>query len=428
MNLLEDLNARGFLAQQTAPVEELDHFLSEKPRIIYAGFDPTADSLQAGNLVPVMGLRRFQQAGHKPIALVGGATGMIGDPSGKSDERNLLIPETLEHNLSCQKKQLEQLLDFGTDENKVMIVNNYDWMKEFSFLEFLRDVGKNFRIGEMMSKDSVKNRIGSEGSGMSYTEFSYQILQGYDFYHLYKNMDCEIQIGGSDQWGNIVSGTELIRRKLGVETQAFGITFPLVTTATGEKLGKSAGNAIWLDPEKTSPYEFYQYWINTDDRDVERYLLMFSFKPLNKIKAIVEEHQTAPERRMGQKALAEEITEMVHGQDQLQKALSASKVLFGGSIEGLSADDLKSIFSDVPSTSIDESDLNEGISILDLFAQVELSPSRGQAKKLVQSGGAYLNNEKITDIGLVVKKENLASESVLILRSGKKKYHLVQLN
>ncbi|MBN1516765.1 tyrosine--tRNA ligase [Candidatus Sumerlaeota bacterium] len=423
VGLMEELQARGFIAQTTAPQEELEKFFAEAPRTVYCGFDPTAESLHVGNLVPIIGLRHFQRAGHRPIVVMGGATGMVGDPSGKSSERNLLMADQIERNLAGQRVQFERLLDFS-GANPAMIVNNYDWMKNFTLIDFLRDVGKHFRMGEMLSKDSVKSRL--DGEGMSFTEFSYQLLQGYDFLHLWEQEQCTAQLGGSDQWGNIVAGTELIRRKHGSASNSFGVTFPLLTTATGEKFGKSAGNAVWLDPEKTSPYQYYQYFIRADDRDVERLLLLLTFLPIEEIKAAAQAHTETPHQREGQRLLAREMTRWAHGEAGLAKAEQASQALFGGSIDGLSDADLNDIFADVPSTAIAKAELEAGIPLIQLLADSGLCKSKGEARKLIQNGGAYVNNNKQTDIQAALNLGHLASESMLVLRSGKKNYCLVR--
>ncbi|MFC1601800.1 tyrosine--tRNA ligase [Candidatus Sumerlaeota bacterium] len=424
VGLIEELTARGFAAQQSAPSAELESFLAEKPRTVYAGFDPTADSLHVGNLIPIIGLRHFQRAGHRAIAVIGGGTGMIGDPSGKDSERSLLDNETLAANVEGQRRQLERLLDASGGVTAAKVVDNIEWLASFSLIDFLRDVGKHFRIGEMLARESVRRRL--EGEGLSFTEFSYQLLQAYDFYHLFRHEDCELQIGGSDQWGNILGGTELIRKLSGADAHA--VTFPLITTATGEKFGKSAGNAVWLDPAQSSPYQFYQYFIRTDDRDVERYLHYFTFLPLEEIAALAAQHAAAPERRDGQRKLAEEITRFVHGEQELAKVQRATQILFGGEISGLSDRELGEIFADVPSTTMLRDALAAGPPLAELLASTGLCPSKGAARKMIQSGGAYVNNQRAADPRQAVTTADLASEHVLVLRTGKKNYHLIRID
>ena len=423
MGLVQELLARGILAQHSAPVEQLEEFLAKEPRTLYCGFDPTADSLHVGNLLPIMGLRHFQLAGHRPIAVMGGGTGMVGDPSGKDAERQLLDQDAIEHNLAGQRKQMERLLEFSGN-GAALMVNNADWLASLQLLDFLRDIGKSFRIGEMIARESVKRRL--EGEGMSFTEFSYQLLQGYDFFQLFKQYDCRIQIGGTDQWGNIVAGIDLIRKQCGGE--AFALTFPLITTASGEKFGKSAGNAIWLDPEKTSPYQFYQFWIRTDDRDVEDYLKYFTHLPLSEIEELCRTHDAAPEKRQAQQVLAKEVTLLLHGQENLAGALKASHALFGGELTGLADRELEEAFSEAPSTQLPRQQLAEGISAIELLTLTGLCSSKGAARKLIQAGGAYVNNQRLTDIKAMITLAELASERIIILRSGKKNHHLVRLD
>jgi tyrosyl-tRNA synthetase len=422
LTTFQELEERGFVEQVTNE-EHLKKALNDSQVTFYVGFDPTADSLHIGNLLPIMGMAFLQRHGHKPIALVGGATGMIGDPSGKSAERELLTAEVAESNSNAIKKQLERFLDFSGTSAAVM-VNNLDWIGRFSYIEWLREVGKHFSVNAMIAKESVKRRLEDRDQGISYTEFSYQLLQAYDFSHLFKEYECTMQAGGSDQWGNITAGIDLIRRQHRAE--GFGITFPLVTTSSGEKFGKSAGNAVWLDSERTSPYQFYQYWIQTDDRDVDRLLRFFTFLHPDEISEIVTEHEKEPHRRLGQKRLAEEVTRVVHGQDALDSAIKASKVLFGGSLEGLNDRELIEIFNDVPSSNLEFARLDTGVPLLDLMQESGLFKSKGEARRMIKAGGAYLNNESISDMDLVLTREQLASESVMILRSGKKKYHLIR--
>ncbi len=423
-SIMETLTLRGFVSQKSH--EQLDEKLA-KPMVVYAGFDPTADSLHIGNLLQIMLLAQFQRHGHKPIAVVGGATAMIGDPSGKSEERKLLDEETIQRNAEGIKKQLQHFLDFdnnsSANSNAAVLVNNNDWIGKFSFVEFLRDVGKYFRVGEMMGKESVRKRLNSS-AGMSFTEFSYQLLQGYDFVHLSREYNCRLQVGGDDQWGNITAGIELGRKLDGSEL--YGLTSPLLTTADGKKFGKTESGTVWLDSKRTSPYEFYQYWMRCDDRDVIDLLKRFTFMPLSEIEELAQQVARQPEKRQAQQVLAAEVTRLVHGQRQLDLAQKASEILFGKEISGLSDDDLNSIFSDVPSSNLSRSTLQEGLSLIDALCQTKLCNSRGEAKKIIKSGGAYLNNQRISDIGYTLGISDLASQTVMILRTGKKKYHLLR--
>lgn len=419
-NIIDTLAQRGFVSQKSD--EKLADKL-QKPVVLYAGFDPTAVSLHVGNLLQIMLLAQFQRHGHRPIALVGGATAMIGDPSGKSEERNLLDQETIAGNQEGIKKQLQQFLDFSCRENPAALVNNMDWISRFSFIEFLRDVGKHFRVGEMMGKESVRQRLQSE-AGMSFTEFSYQLLQAYDFLHLNRQFNCILQVGGDDQWGNITAGIELVRKLEG--KAVYGLTSPLLTTASGQKFGKTEAGTIWLDAEKTSPYQFYQYWIRADDRDVIRLLKMFTFLPLENIDQLEEQVRLEPEKRQAQRILAQEVTRMVHGDTQVELAKKAAGMLFGEKIDGLSDQDLGSIFADVPSTRLSRQRLDEGITLLDALCETKMSKSRGEAKKLIKNGGAYVNNVKVDNIDYVLTTQSLASDTILVLRSGKKNYHLVR--
>lgn len=416
-NYIDELKWRGMLHDIMPGTEEL---LNRGMTTGYIGFDPTADSLGVGNLVQIMSLLHFQRCGHKPIALVGGATGMVGDPSGKSAERNLLDEATLNHNLSCQKAQLEKFLDF-TGENGAIIVNNYDWFKTMTFLDFIRDIGKHLSVNYMMAKDSVKSRL---ETGMSFTEFSYQLVQGYDFYYLWKNHGVMIQMGGSDQWGNIVTGTELIRRKDGGE--AFALTTPLIKKADGTKFGKTEGGNVWLDPKRTSPYKFYQFWLNAADADVAKYIRIFSLKNKEEIEAIEAEHLAAPHLRILQKALADEITTRVHSAEALIQAKAASEALFGNTIDGLAALP-DSVFEEVADSikqfEIERSILSAGIGIMDLLAtHSTISKSKGEAKRLIEGGGVSINKSKINDINLIVNEENIIKEKYILVQSGKKNY------
>ena len=422
---IDELRWRGMLHDMMPGTEEL---LNSEMVTGYIGFDPTADSLGVGNLVQVMTLLHFQKAGHKPIALVGGATGMVGDPSGKSQERNLLNEETLQHNLQSQKKQLEKFLDFNCGENSAEIVNNYDWFKGFSFLEFIRDVGKHISINYMLAKDSVQSRL---ETGMSFTEFSYQLVQGYDFYYLWKHHNIKLQMGGSDQWGNIVTGTELIRRKDGGE--AFALTTPLIKKADGTKFGKSEGGNVWLDAKRTSPYKFYQFWLNSSDDDSKNYIRIFSLKTKEEVEAIEEEHTKAPHLRLLQKELANEITIRVHSEKDLQAAAEASEILFGkGTTEtliNLSEIDLLSIFEGVPQVKISKSEITTGINIIEFLSdKTEIFSSRGEARKMLVGGGVLLNKSKVEDPDLNVTSEHLMKGKYILAQKGKKNYYLVSCN
>ena len=417
MTLLDELDRRGAIDQVTDRAA-LEALLSTQ-QSIYIGFDPTADSLHAGSLVPAMMLTRFQRAGHRPIVVVGGSTGMIGDPSGRSAERQLLTPELVRANADAIRRQLERFVDF-TGPAAALVVNNYDWTGPVGYLDFLRDIGKHFTVNYMLAKESVRRRLEDREHGISYAEFSYMLLQSFDFLHLHAAYGCKIQAGGSDQWGNITAGIELIRKVRGEE--AYGITFPLLATASGEKFGKSAGNAVWLDPARTSPYQFYQYWIRTDDRDVESFLNLFTFLSVEEIAALCERHRAAPEQRMAQKKLAEEVTRIVHGEDSLAQAVKASDVLFGGDVTGLRDRDLLEIFADVPSFSI-----APGSKIVDALVESGAAKSKGEAARLIAGGGVYLNNRR-AGAEAHIGREDLASESLLVLRVGKKNYYLGKLS
>jgi tyrosyl-tRNA synthetase len=421
-NFIEELRWRGMLHDMMPGTEEL---LNSEMVTGYIGFDPTADSLGVGNLVQIMTLLHFQNSGHKPVALVGGATGMVGDPSGKSAERNLLNEETLQHNLNSQKKQLEKFLNFNCGDNSAEIVNNYDWFKNFSFLEFIRDVGKHISINYMMGKDSVKNRM---ETGMSFTEFSYQLVQGYDFYYLWKNHGIKIQMGGSDQWGNIVTGTELIRRKDGGE--AFALTTPLIKKADGTKFGKSEGGNVWLDPKRTSPYKFYQFWLNTSDEDCTTFIRIFSLKGREEIELLEAEHLKAPHLRLLQKELAKEITIRVHSESDYNAAVEASEILFGKgtaeSLLNLSENDLLSVFEGVPQVKISKEEMNSGINVIEFFSdKTQIFPSRGEARKMLQGGGVLINKTKVEDPELNVNADHLMKGKYLLAQKGKKNYYLV---
>ncbi len=423
MNFIEELRWRGMIHDIMPGTEEQ---LNKEITSGYIGFDPTADSLHIGNLVPILLLVHFQKSGHKPIALVGGATGMVGDPSGKSEERKFLDEETLKHNLACQRKQLEKFLDFSPGPNSAEIVNNYDWFKEMGFLQFLRDVGKHITVNYMMTKDSVKKRL---ETGISFTEFSYQLVQGYDFYWLNKNKNCKLQMGGSDQWGNIVTGTELIRRKEG--SDAFAMTTPLLTKSDGSKFGKSEDGNLWLDKTKTSAYKFYQYWLNLSDEDAEKYIKVFTFLGEDEIKNIAAEHHTGPHLRLLQKTLAKEITILVHSQADYETALDASEILFGKgtteSLRKLSEDDFLAIFNGVPVFEVPKSSFTQNIPILDFLT--DLAPifeSKGELKRMITGGGLSVNKEKITQIEQLVDESFLINAKYLLAQKGKKNYYIIK--
>ncbi|MED4453199.1 tyrosine--tRNA ligase [Metabacillus fastidiosus] len=415
--LLKELQFRGLINQVTDE-EGLDQVLANEKIKLYSGFDPTADSLHIGHLLPVLTLRRFQLHGHHPIALVGGATGLIGDPSGKKAERTLNTADIVANWSGRIKEQLSRFLDFEAGNNPAVIANNYDWIGKLDVISFLRDVGKNFGINYMLAKESVQSRI---ESGISFTEFSYMILQSYDFLELYQNEKCRLQIGGSDQWGNITAGLELIR-KTEENAKAFGLTIPLVTKADGTKFGKTEGGAIWLDREKTSPYEFYQFWINTDDRDVVKYLKFFTFLSQEEIEALEKEVQEAPEKRSAQKALAEEVTKLVHGEESLEQAIKISQALFSGNIQELAAAEIVQGFKDVPSFKVEDADIN----IVELLVQTKISPSKRQAREDVTNGAIYINGERTQDLEKVVTEKDRIENQFTVIRRGKKKYFLIQ--
>jgi tyrosyl-tRNA synthetase len=430
MNFVEELKWRGMIHDIMPGTEEL---LLKERTSGYIGFDPTADSLHIGHMVQVMLLMHFQRAGHTPIVLVGGATGMIGDPSGKSEERNLLDEDSLRKNQEGIKKQLAKFLDFQSDsENNALMVNNYDWMKEYSFLGFIRDIGKHITVNYMMSKDSVKKRIGSEAKeGMSFTEFSYQLVQGTDFLHLYNNYNCRLQMGGSDQWGNIVTGTELIRRKAGGE--AFALTCPLITKSDGTKFGKTESGNVWLDPEKTTPYQFYQFWLNVSDDDAAKYIKIFTILNQDEIECIINEHGKAPHERLLQKRLAEEVTVMVHSRSDYDGAVEASQILFGkgttDSLRKMSESTFLSVFEGVPVFDINKEILINGVTIADLCAEhSQVFTSKGELRRLVQGGGLSLNKEKIENPDQVIGPESLLNSKYLLVQKGKKNYYLLRVS
>lgn len=427
MNFVEELRWRGMLQDIIPETEEV---LLKGPTTGYIGFDPTGDSLHVGHLTQIMTLIHFQQAGHKPIALVGGATGMIGDPSFKSAERNLLDEDTLNHNVNCLQKQLSKFLNFGEGDNAAQMVNNYDWFKDFKFLEFIRDIGKMITVNYMMSKDSVKKRLEGD-SGLSFTEFSYQLIQGYDFYHLWKNYNCQIQMGGSDQWGNIVTGVEFVRRM--ESGTAYALTTQLIKKSDGQKFGKTESGAVWLDAKKTSPYKFYQFWLNASDEDSKNWIKIFTLKSREEIESLIAEHDQAPHLRIVQKALAEDITVRTHSRADYETAIKTSDFLFGnGSVEflqDLEHDAVLDVFDGVPQFEIKEADITQGINILDLLAQSStVFSSKGEARKMIQGGGVSLNKEKINDVELIVTKNDLINGRYLIAQRGKKNYYLLYLN
>lgn len=427
-NLIEELRWRGLVHNIIDGTEEQ---LLKEPTAAYIGFDPTSDSLHIGSLVPIILLVHLKNFGHKPIALVGGATGMIGDPSGKSDERNLLTEDVLEKNVNGIKGVLSRFLDFNsTDENAPILVNNYDWMKDFSFIAFARDVGKRITVNYMMAKDSVKKRFDSDGAGMSFTEFTYQLIQGYDFYHLYKNYNCRLQMGGSDQWGNITTGTELVRRMGGEESKAYAMTCPLITKADGSKFGKSEGGNIWLDADKTSVYKFYQFWLNTSDVDAEKYIKIFTFLDKETIDNLIAEHQEAPHLRVLQKRLAAEVTTFVHSEEALNKAIEASNILFGNS----TADDLKrldsetflDVFDGVPQAEIALLDLENGLDIVTVLNEKSgFMKSNGEARRALSENSISVNREKVQE-GFTLTKNDLINNEFVLLQRGKKNYFVLR--
>src|SRR5690554_3306073 len=419
-NLIEELTWRGLVHNI---IDGTEQQLLKEPTAVYIGFDPTSDSLHIGSLVPIILLVHLKNFGHKPIALVGGATGMIGDPSGKSDERNLLTEEILEQNVTGIKRVLSRFLDFeATDAHAPLLVNNYDWMKNFSFVDFARDVGKRITVNYMMAKDSVRKRFAADGAGMSFTEFTYQLIQGYDFYHLYKNYNCLVQMGGSDQWGNITTGTELVRRMGGEEAKAYALTCPLVTKADGSKFGKSEGGNIWLDADKTSVYKFYQFWLNTSDEDAEKYIKIFTFLSKEEIEKLTEEHNEAPHLRVLQKRLAEEITVMVHSREDLENAVKASGILFGNSssedLKALDAKTFLDVFDGVPQAEISMNDLKNGIDIVDVLnAKSGFLKSNGEARRALNENSISVNREKVQE-GFTLTTNDLINNQFVLLQRG----------
>ncbi len=424
-DFIEELQWRGMIHTIMPGTEEQ---LKKEMTTAYLGIDPTADSLHIGHLVGVMILKHFQMCGHRPIALVGSATGMIGDPSGKSQERNLLDEPTLRRNQEAIKRQLGKLLDFESDaENRALLVNNYDWMKEFSFLDFAREIGKVITVNYMMAKDSVKKRFNGDGDGMSFTEFTYQLLQGYDFLHLYQEYGCKVQLGGADQWGNITTGTELIRRKLGGENEAFAITCPLITKADGTKFGKTESGNIWLDARYTSPYKFYQFWLNVSDEDAKRYIKIFTLLDRETIDALIAEHDAAPHLRALQKRLAEELTCMIHSKEEWQRAVEASSILFGGAtsdaLRRLDEQTLLQVFEGVPQYNVPKSALGAFIDLV--VEHAPIFPSKGECRKMIQGGGVSLDKEKVADPMQQVSEADLIAGKYLLVQRGKKNYYLI---
>ena len=421
MTLLEELSWRGLLQQQTH--DTLSDVLEKDSMTLYCGFDPTADSLHVGSLVPVMGLMHFQRAGHKPIVLVGGGTGLIGDPSFKATERSLLTQEEVEANAEGIRAQLERFIAFDGD-NAATMLNNIDWLGAMSFIDFLRDVGKHFSVNVMLGKESVRQRLEDRDHGISYTEFTYSLLQAYDFMELNRTHGCQLQIGGSDQWGNIVAGMDLTRRVRGTET--YGLTLPLVTKSDGSKFGKSESGNIWLDSARTSPYKFYQFWLNQADADAPKYLKYFTFLSPDEIadfeKQIVEE----PHKRAAQRRLAEEVTRLVHGEDALENAIKASAAMFGGDLTGLDEATLLDVFSEVPSSTLDNKVLEEGALLLDVLVDANVFESKGEGRRLIKNGGLYLNSVRVDDEGTRLSTDHLLTDHMAVIRKGKKNYHLLQ--
>jgi len=424
MTLIQELRWRGMIQDIMPGTEEL----FEKEQVSgYIGFDPTSDSLHIGSLVPILLLVHLQRAGHKPVALVGGATGMVGDPSGKSEERNLLSEEILQFNLAGVQKQLAHFLNFDPSlPNAAEMVNNYDWFKNFNFLDFIRDVGKHITVNYMMAKDSVKKRIEGD-TGMSFTEFTYQLVQGYDFYWLYKNKNCKVQMGGSDQWGNITTGTELVRRKMGGE--AFAFTCPLITKADGGKFGKTEKGNIWLDANKTSPYQFYQFWLNASDEDAKKWIKIFTLLPFDVIDKLIADHELAPQERILQKNLAAELTKLVHSEEDLNFAIRATEILFGNAttevLKSLNEAQLLQVMEGVPTVNVTRVQLTEGYDLVSLLADTKIFPSKGEARKMWQSGGISINKEKIGTDFTSVTKSQLLQDKYILLQKGKKNYYLV---
>src|SRR5690625_2522451 len=420
MNIIDELEWRGAINQQTDE-EGLRKLLDEKSIALYCGIDPTGDSMHIGHLIPFMILKRFQMAGHQPVVLIGGGTGSIGDPSGRTSERQLQTMEQINHNAEKLSAQMRHLFDAGSDESGIRLMNNYEWLGELGFLDFLRDYGKEFNINTMLAKDIVSSRL---DTGISFTEFSYQIIQSIDFLHLYQEADVQLQVGGSDQWGNITSGLDLIRKKEGPEAEAYGLTIPLLLKADGTKFGKTADGAVWLDPEKTTPYEFYQFWFNQDDRDVDKYLKYFTFLSRYDIAQLAEKTEKEPHKREAQRVLAEEMTRFVHGQEALDEAIMISEALFSGNVQDLSADQIEMSFKDVTSITAPRAEADLVTFLVDV---TKISPSRRQAREDIQNVAIYLKGERITDLNYVVDEEDSYDERFILVRRGKKRYFMVHL-
>jgi tyrosyl-tRNA synthetase len=426
MTLLEDLRWRGPVADCTDETELAARLAADKKITLYSGFDPTSDSLHVGNLVPLLALGRFQKHGHHPIALAGGATGMIGDPSGKSAERNLLTPEQIVHNVHCVKGQLHRLLDFKTKINPARMVDNATWTVPITYLEFLRDVGKFFTVNWMVAKESVRARMEDRENGISYTEFSYMLLQAYDFYHLHQAQGCELQIGGSDQWGNITAGTELIRKKSGAH--AFGLTVPLMTKADGTKYGKTADGSVWLDPKKTSPYRFYQFFVQIEDADVIKITKMLSFADHDTIDGLARQHAENPAARAAHLALARELTTLVHGENACADAMRASEIMFGGGLDGVSEGIFQDVVGEVPTKDLDKAKLESaGTPLTELLVHAGLAPSKGQARKDIEGGGIYVNNVRVAEVSRAATTNDLLFGKYILLRKGKRTYAVVNV-
>ncbi len=427
MDFVKELKWRGMIHDIMPGTEDQ---VNKELTTAYVGIDPTADSLHIGHLVSVMMMKHFQLSGHKPIFVIGGATGMIGDPSGKSEERNLLTEDAIRYNQNCIKAQLEKFIDFDSNaDNAAQMLNNYDWMKEFSFLEFIRDIGKHLTVNYMMAKDSVKKRLSSESKvGMSFTEFTYQLVQGYDFLHLYRTHNCMLQMGGSDQWGNITTGTELIRRKEG--GQAFALTWPLMTKADGSKFGKTESGNIWLDPKRTSPYKFYQFWLNSTDDDAAKYIKIFTILPPTEIDIIIAEHKEVPHMRKLQKVLAKEVTCLIHSEEAYESALAASQILFGkateDSLRKLDEDTFLSVFEGVPQYKVEVKAIENGIHIVELLAEkTKIMPSKGEARRAIKGNAISINKEKINNQELIVDNSNLIGDKYILIQKGKRNYYLI---
>ena len=421
MTLFEELTWRGLIHQVTHP--ELADHLEKAPLTLYCGFDPTADSLHIGSLLPIMGLAHFQRAGHKPIILVGGGTGLIGDPSGKTDERTLLTKDDVAANLKGIRQQLSHFLDFDGD-NPAIIVNNADWLCPLSLVDFLRDIGKHFTVNTMLNRESVRQRLQDRDHGISYTEFTYSILQAYDFLHLAENHNCQLQIGGSDQWGNIVAGIDLARRQL--EKETFGLTLPLVTKSDGAKFGKSESGNVWLDPNRTSPYKFYQFWLNQTDADTPQYLKFFTFLPQDEIAALEQQIEEEPHKRLAQQTLAQDITRRVHGEQPLQNAIAASQAIFGGDLTSLDEQTLLDIFSEVPSNELPATRLTQEAPLLDILLEAQIFTSKSEARRILKSGGLYLNNERVENDDTTLTPATCLNGNIAVIRKGKKNYHLLK--